>query len=166
MSMGEEILREFTRWIDAMSGHEYRFAYSLFGIAGFTWGIIDALLADNYAAKYYISAIIFSIFFPWGIFEVYTCKTCKRNVREALNLVVYGVFGLHGIMGLTSMFIRFLLLDTGDLAIGEHLSPWTGLPVSASFIVALVMTFAYIYYGIRINLNNKLYTRNLSYKSG
>ncbi len=157
--------QEFIKLIESMSGHEYRFAYSLFGIAGFTWGLIDALLGNNYAAKYIIAPLIVTIFLSWAMFEVYTCKLCRREVKQGFSLVLYGSMGLYGLMGTTSMFIRFLLLDTGEES-AANLSPWTGMPLSISFIITLVLTTLYIYYGAKINISNKHYVEELDKKGG
>ncbi len=165
-ALGRILTQEIMKLVNTMSGHEYRFAYSLFGIAGFTWGIIDALLGDNYVAKYYIAPLIVTIFISWAMFEVYICKLCRREVRQGFSLVLYGVIGLYGVMGITSMFIRFLLLDTGSEEPPSNLSPWRGMPLSTAFMISLILTILYIYYGARINLSNRHYVEEIRGERG
>lgn len=134
-------------------GHEYRFAYALFAIAGVFNGIVDALI-DDFTAKFFITKAIDLFIFMWVAYEMLLMDKPRRPFLASFLLILLGMAGYigfwHGAWAFSWVLYR------GPLPDPLWLAPNVYAPLLLYNIITFALALAYMIYGVLINISDKI----------
>jgi len=139
-------------------GHEFRFAYMAFFLAGAYMGILDAAVLD-FTSKFFIGVGLTYFLLAFAVYEMLSMGKPRNLLLSAVILLGVGTFGYIGAWHL-SWAITWILVH-GPLPDPLWLAPNIYAPLELYTGLTGAMLLTYIAVGLLINFSKaakKLYT--------